>query len=252
MRDEPFAAVEGKRRVLVTGGAGRIGSYFAETHSSQYDLRLLVRGDEAKIDQVAEFGEVVVCDIADLEGLNQACEGIDTIVHLAADHRVSATWEDLLPNNIVGTYNLFEAAKTQGCRRVIYASSVNAVAGYPRGTQLRPEDPINPPNLYGASKCFGEALCRLYSHKSVSGIVLRIAAYETFESMRTKRFEGMQWAFVSHRDLAQLIGLCIDDLRLQFAIFYGVSKNTPCLADLSNARELLGYKPVDNIFQPES
>jgi len=236
--------------VLVTGAAGRIGSHFSKHNSEKYDLRLLVRGDETNIEEMRAYGEVVVCNLEDATGLSRACDGIDTVVHLAADHRPWATWEELLPNNIVGTYNLFEAAKNQECRRVIYASSIQAVCGYPRGTQFRAEDPVNPMNLYGVSKCFGEALCRYYSNSGMSSIVLRIAAYETYESMHTPRFEGSLWSFVSHRDLTQLIGLCVDDLRLQFAVFNGLSNNTPCTADTTNARELLGYSPVDNIFEP--
>lgn len=249
-RNPPFAESEGRRRVLVTGAAGRIGSHFALHNRDKYELRLLVRGDEPKIEEISAYGDVVTCNLDNLDGLNLACNGIDTIVHLAADHRASASWEELLPNNIVGTYHLFEAAKAQGCRRVIYASTVQTLNGYPRGTQFRPEDPVNPTNLYGVSKCFGEAICRCYSNWGVSGIVLRIAAYETYESMLGPRFQNSHWAFVSHRDLTQLIGLCVDDLKLQYAVFYGMSNNTPAMADTTNARELLGYAPMDNIFEP--
>jgi len=121
-RDQPFPAIQGKRTVLVTGAAGRIGSFFSEHAHDLYDLRLMVRGDEEKISEIEAFGEVVRCDLGDLDGLNRLCEGIDTVLHLAADHRVHAPWDELLPNNIVGTYNVFVAAKAQGCRRVVYAS----------------------------------------------------------------------------------------------------------------------------------
>ena len=250
LRDQPFPPIEGKRRVLVTGAAGRIGSYLAEHSHEQYDLRLMVRGDEAKIEEIRAYGEVIQCGLDDLPGLTDLCEGIDTVVHLAADHRGHAPWEEVLPNNIVGTYNLFTAAKAQGCRRVIFASSIQAVSGYPRFQQVRPEDPVNPPNLYAVSKCFGEALCRCFSNKmGLSGIVLRIGAYQTYESMRSSdEFSGIHWAFVSPRDLTQLIVRCIDDEKLQFAIFYGFSNNKFCKGDLSNARELLGYTPIDDIY----
>ncbi len=250
LRSEPFPSPSSKRRVLVTGAAGRIGSYFAALNSERYQLRLMVRGDEPNRSSIEEFGEVVQCDLSDLQGLRACCADIDTVVHLAADHRTYATWEELLPNNIVGTHNLFESAKLSGCRRVIFASSVQAVNSYPQGTLLQPDFPVNPNNLYGASKCFGEALCRVYSNQGMSTIVLRIAAYETYESMRRPGFNAPLSAFVSHRDLTQLIGLCVDDLRLQFAVFYGLSNNKPCIGDLTNARLLIGYNPIDNIFDP--
>ncbi len=175
--------------------------------------------------------------------------GIDTVLHLAADPRVHAKWEDLLPNNIVGIYNLFEAAKFQGCRRVVYASSVNAINGYHKDLQIRSDDPVNPANLYGVSKCFGEALCRFYAtQKGVSGIALRFAAVETKASIQapTQRIPPSHW--ISYRDVTQLISKSIDDLKLQFAIFQGVSNNRFEKCDISDAQELIGYAPVDDAF----
>ena len=79
---------------------------------------------------------------------------------MAGDPSPSATWESLLPTNIIGTYNIFVAAKAAGCRKVIYASSIHAVSGYPADVQVKTDEPVNPGDLYGVSKCFGEALGR--------------------------------------------------------------------------------------------
>src|SRR5690242_13711037 len=100
------------RRVLVTGAAGNIGSYFAEHSHAKYDLRLMVHGNEQRIDAIRIFGEVVEADLGDLERLKQICQGIDTVLHLAADASAEATWESLHPTNIVGTYNVFVAARS--------------------------------------------------------------------------------------------------------------------------------------------
>ena len=236
----------------MTGAAGRIGSYFAEHSHEKYDLRLMVCGDEEKIVDIEKFGEVRQCDLADLDGLNELCEGIDSVLHLAADHRIFAPWEELLPHNIVGCYHLFEAAKTQGCRRVIYASSVNAMNGSGFRNQVRSEDPINPGNLYGVSKCFGEALCRLYATQhEVSGIALRIGAFQHPEVIRQHRSNFWTSVWVSPRDLQQLITCCIDDETLQFAIFNGLSNNRINGFDISDARQLVGYHPVDDAFAEE-
>jgi uronate dehydrogenase len=234
---------------LVTGAAGRIGSFFAEHSCGLYDLRLMVRGDEAKIDEIKAYGEVVQCDLSDLGGLNRILEGMDSIVHLAADHRVDAPWEELLPNNIVGTYNVFAAAKAQGCRRVIFASSVNAIGSVRPDVQVRSSDPINPGNLYGVSKCFGEALCRYYAiREGVSSIALRIGGFQTLATIQSANFPIPRSMFVSPRDLNQLIAKCIDDETLQFAIFQGMSNNRYSKYDISDARELIGYDPVDDAF----
>ncbi len=251
-REEPFAAYQGKRRVLVTGAAGRIGSYFAEHSSELYDLRLMVLGDEERLEQIKAFGEVVQCDLADVEGLNRVCAGIDTVLHLAANPSVHAPWEKLLPQNIVGTYNVFEAAKAQKCRRVVFASSVNAVHALGPHLQVRSDDPVNPANLYGVSKCFGEALCRLYANRQdVSAIALRIGGFQTLEALQTIERRMPKSVVCTPRDLHQLIVRCIDDLTLQFAIFQAMSNNRYNRYDTSDARELLGYAPVDDAFVEE-
>ena len=253
LRNHPFPPTVGKRKVLVTGAAGRIGSAFAEHSFERYDLRLMVRGDEEKIPAIEPWGEVVQCDLGDVEGLTAICEGMDTVLHLAADHRVHASWEDLLPNNIVGVHNLFAAAKSQGCRRVIFASSVNAMNGTPHETQIRSEDPVNPGNLYGVSKCFGESLCRYYAtREDMSGIALRIGGFQPLESIKGPIPRPYASIFVSPRDLMQMLDKCIDDETLQFAIFQAVSNNRHNAFDISDARQLLKYTPVDDAFNPEN
>jgi len=247
-RDQPFPEIDGKRKVLVTGAAGGVGSAFAEYAKDRYELRLLDKADGRRLEAIEAFGEVVVCDLTDLEGLKKACEGIDTVVHLGADPRTFATWESLLPNNIVGTYNMFEAARSQGCRRVIFASTMQTVSWHPWTLQVRPDDPVNPGNLYGATKCWGEALCRVHANNGMSSIAIRIAAFQTLESIKSEHCDAPLWAFVSHRDLAQLISCCVDDLTLQFGIFYGLSNNEFNKGDLSESRRILGYKPLDDVF----
>lgn len=236
-----------RRKILVTGAAGRIGGYFAEHSHHKYDLRLMVRGDEEGIGKLKAFGEVIESDLSDLEKLKAACEGIDTVVHMAGDPDPSALWQELLDANIVGVYNICVAAKAAGCRRLIHASSIHAVSGYPPDVQVKTSEPVNPGDLYGVSKCFGEALGRYMAEKEgLSVISLRIGAFQPLEAAREKKGIGMLDAFVSQRDLNQLIERCIDVENLQFAIFHGLSNNRFKRLDISDARELVGYDPVDD------
>ena len=240
-------AVGAKRHVLVTGAAGRIGSYFAEHARDKYALRLMVRGDEEEIDDIKPFGEVVECDLGDLDRLKEVCAGVDTIVHMAGDPGPSSLWQSLLETNIIGTYNIFAAAKTAGVRRVIYASSIHAVSGYPPDVQVKTSEPVNPGDIYGVSKCFGEALCRYMAEKEgVSAIALRIGAFQPLESVQDEKGIGMLDSFVSHRDLDQLINRCIDVENVQFAVLHGLSDNRFKRLDISDARELVGYAPQDD------
>ncbi|HEU4324681.1 MAG TPA: NAD(P)-dependent oxidoreductase [Roseiflexaceae bacterium] len=238
-----------RRAVLVTGAAGTIGSYFAQHAHERYDLRLMVH-DDSDADGLRACGEVVTGDLSDLEGLKRLCEGIDTVVHLAANPSPGAVWEDLLEANIVGAYNMFVAAKAAGCRRVVYASSIHAVSGYPPDVQVKTSEPVNPGDLYGVTKCFGEALGRyMAEQEGLSVIALRIGAFQPLEAARDEGSIGMMDAFVSQRDLQQLIERSIDDEQIRFAVFHGLSDNRFKRLDISDARALLGYAPQDDLTE---
>jgi dTDP-4-dehydrorhamnose reductase len=239
-----------RRKVLVTGAAGNIGSYFAAHSGKDYDLRLMVlKGeDPAEVRAIRKHGQIVEGDISDLETMKRLCRGIDTVVHLAANPSPSATWDSVRDINIAGTYNFFVAAKAARCRRVIYASSIHAVSGYPADVQVKPSDPVNPGDLYGVSKCFGEALARyMAEQENLSCICLRIGAFQPARKARKESSLSILDAWVSHRDLDQLIARCIDDETIRFAIFHGLSDNRFKRLDISNARELLGYDPKDDL-----
>jgi nucleoside-diphosphate-sugar epimerase len=115
-------AKESKKRVLVTGANGLIGTALREMLGDKYEWSALNRRDLPGVPTTR-------ADIADLEAIRPAFEGIDTVVHLAAVARVDATWDDLLGPNFTGTYNVFEAARAAGVKRVIFASSGATVAG---------------------------------------------------------------------------------------------------------------------------
>jgi nucleoside-diphosphate-sugar epimerase len=236
-----------RRKVFVTGAAGNIGSYFAEHSHQRYDLRLMVRGKDDPT-SLKEFGEIVVAELSNLERLKELCRGVDTVVHLAADASPNATWDSVRDANITGTYHVFVAAKSAGCRRVIYASSIHAVSGYPADVQVKTSEPVNPGDLYGVSKCFGEALARyMAEQEGVSTICLRIGAFQPDESAKSEKGVAMMDAWVSRRDLNQLIEKSIDAENIRFAILHGLSDNRFKRLDISDARELVGYQPQDDL-----
>jgi dTDP-4-dehydrorhamnose reductase len=243
--------ISSRKHVLVTGAAGRIGSYFARNHdTNRFDLRLMVRKeDEAEnVDALRSYGEVITGNLGDLEGLKAHFRGVDTILHLAADPSPSAVWSSVIENNITGTYHVFAAAKAAGCRRVVYASSIHAVSGYPTDVQVKTNEPVNPGDLYGVSKCFGEAMARyMAEQEGISAICIRIGAFQPLEKARDEDALEMMDAFVSHRDLHQLIERSIAAPEsLRFAIFHGLSNNRFKRLDISDARTLVGYEPQDD------
>jgi hypothetical protein len=238
-----------KITVAVTGAAGRIGRSFIGYAGRGYKIVAVIHPDDPEAD-LPPVEMVVKTDITDLDRLKKAFNGCDAVVHLAADPSPRADWESVSHNNISGTYGVFVAAKAAGCRKVVFASSIHAVSGYPREHQVHPEEPVNPGDLYGVSKCFGEAMARfMATQQDLPSIVIRIGGFKAREKARETENIRILRAFVSHRDLDQLLKLCVDDRYLQFAIFHGLSDNVFNRMDTTSARELLGYKPEDSFLE---
>ena len=235
--------------VLVTGAAGNIGSHFAEHAAKRYRLKLMALPGDPKLDALRAFGDVVDADLDDLPRLKEVFAGVDVCLHLAGNPSPSAVWNDLLSTNIVGTYNVYAAAKATGCRRVVYASSIHAVSGYAVDVQVKTSEPVNPGDIYGVSKCFGEALAKyMAEQEGVGGVAIRIGGYQPPERIASDKGLWAVDAWVSPRDLNQLICLAIDRTDVKFAIVHGSSDNRFKRLDISDARTVLGYEPQDDAF----
>ena len=240
---------DGTLKVLVTGAGGSIGSYFASHNEDRFDLRLGCHGEE-EAQTVGEYGETVQLDVTDLDSCKAACEGVDVVLHLAADPSPYAAWDTLLPINIVGTYNIFAAAKAAGVKRVVYASSIHAISGHARDRQVNTAEPVNPGDLYGVTKCFGEAMGRyMAEQEGVACIVIRIGAFQPRKKVKEEGMLNLLDAFVSRRDLNQLLQKAVRAEHLQFAIVQGLSDNQFKRMDIQTARDLLGYEPVDDLTE---
>lgn len=236
------------KKVLITGAAGGIGSYLVHNLPAvQYDLVLAdIRQPDYEPSQ-----PFIELDIANLDQFTAACEGVDTVVHLAADPRTTAPWESLLPANVIGVYNAFEAARRAGCKRVIYASSINASSGYPVDVQIRTDMPTHPGNLYGATKVWGEAVAQVYAdHHNVSCLCLRfgwVGSRDDADKLTTQRALSI---YITFEDIQRLIMACIDAPDdLKFGIFHGLSDNLYKRMDLTDTCAILGYEPQDDAFE---
>jgi nucleoside-diphosphate-sugar epimerase len=236
-----------KKKLLITGASGDIGSILLKNlPSGKYDV-LLADIRESDLDSEYPF---IKLDIADLEAFTAACEGMHTVIHMAADRRTFAPWETLLPANVIGCYNAFEAAHRAGCKRIIYASSVNAMSGHQRDLQLRPDMPIHPGNLYGATKAWGEAVANVYSdHKDLSCLCLRIGWLTDRENRERFQNPDALPLILTHEDCYRLIMSCVEAPEdLMFGVFSGISDNRYKRMDIRNAQELLGYDPQDDAW----
>ena len=236
------------RFILLTGAAGRIGTAFRQAFGERYRFRLADLHTDGLDATPGADHEVIELDVADFAACRSACAGIDTVIHLAADPSPEADWESsLLPNNIRGTVNVFRAASEAGCRRVVFASSAHVVGGYPEGEPIPDDAPPRPTNLYGASKAFGEAVAATYAASGLSGIAVRIGAYDApwFHEQGGPRDAA---AYVSARDLNDLLMRCVETEDIPYAVVAGVSANRHNRFDLVLTRRLLGYAPRDDGF----
>jgi uronate dehydrogenase len=186
-------------------------------------------------------------DIRDLDAFLKACQGMRALVHLAAISDEDDFMTRLLPMNIVGTYNAFEAARQAGVPKLLYASTGQTVLYYPKGEWITPEMPARPWTVYACTKLFGEALARLYSDRhGLSAIVMRICYFRAYDDplLRVPGHDvNREW--VSPKDLTQLI---VKSIRtdLKFGIFFGVSNNTGRFWDISNAEKQIGFRPEED------
>ena len=236
-----------KRTILITGASGRIGSALVKhldaSEGDHYDLLLadLHEADERSI----------ILDVRDFQACRKACEGVDTVVHLAGVASPGSPFEAILPVNITGTYNVFRAASEAGVRRVVFASSAQVVEGYPLDVQVRADMPVRPKNLYGVSKAFGEALAAYFAYQErLEAVAVRIGAFEyPSEWNRMGARDLSAWA--SPRDVCVLLTQCIEvDLGGdQFLIAHGISDNRFKRLDLTETRARLGYAPEEDAFK---
>ena len=239
-------------RILITGINGLIGNVLRTALQSTHDVYGL--------DQEGDFSERVLA--ADIFEYEQAARVIgqfrplDAIIHLAGDPSPQASWESVLKANIIGTRNVFEAAREFEVPRLLFASSNHAAGAYhgfepelntftqPQPPKISPYDPPRPDSEYGVSKVFGEAIARYYSDRwGIQAICLRIGAVLKDDDPTADPQNRMIW--LSHRDLIQLIQKSLTT-KVQFGIYFGISNNKDAFWDISNARAELGFEPVDD------
>jgi nucleoside-diphosphate-sugar epimerase len=239
-------------RLLITGINGRIGTVLRTALGDAHDVY--------GVDKVDPFSDrILSADIAEYSQVAQVVQQfspLDSIIHLAGNPSVSASWEAVLSANIVGTRNIFEAAREFQVRRVIFASSNHVTGAYegfepnlhlhtqPEPPKISVRDPIRPDSDYGVSKAFGEVVARYYCARwGIEAICLRIGVVLPNDDPTKNAHLRKVW--LSHRDLIQLVEKSLTK-NVTFGIYYGVSNNKGAFWDITNARMELGYQPQDD------
>ena len=224
-------------RVLITGAAGAIGSCLRQGLRPRVDE--LVLTDVRALEPIANE-RFIRADLADRAAVGDAARGVDAVIHLGGIP-TEAPFDELLGPNLIGTFNVFEAARREHVPRVVFASSNHATGFYPVEQRLTGNEPPRPDTLYGVTKVYGEALGRLYVDKfGLSVVCIRIGSFA--ERPREVR-ELATW--LSRADAVRLFAACLSARAVGFRVVYGASANTRLGWDLSPAREL-GYEPQDD------
>ena len=227
------------KTILLAGASGRIGRCLR--HALRDDYRLVLFNRSA-IEDLGPNETLVRGDTADAAAIEGAARGADVIVDMAGVSDVAPFREKLLSTNILGTYNVFEAARVAGVPRVIYASTHHVVGYYPADEHLSETALYRPSSMYGVTKCFAEATGRLYADKAgLQVICLRIGFF------RDRPLEERHLAvWISPADMARLVRCAIEAPGIHYEVAYGISNNTRRFWDLGRARAVLGYEPQDD------
>lgn len=234
-------------RVLVTGAAGIIGTAFWKRRHGEFSLRLA----DLHTDGLAEAPcPSMQLDVSDHAACLAACMDIDVVLHLAGVPHASADFDaQLLQPNIIGTHNIFRAAQAQGVKRVVFASSAQAIEGYPLDVQVHEHMPARAANMYGASKAFGEGVASAFAHQhGMTAIAVRIANVARFAPGQQHSARDIA-AFISERDVVQLLARCIAaDVPAGYHVVHGVSDNRYKRLSIDATRRRVGYAPQDDGF----
>jgi uronate dehydrogenase len=225
-------------RLLLTGAAGGLGRVL-RPHLRGLCRTLRVSDLTAPEDPQASE-ESVACDVGDRAAVLQLLRGVDAVVHFGGQS-VEDHFDKILHANIAGTFNVYEAARRLGVRRIVYASSSQVTGFYPTTQTVDPSMPVRPSSLYGVSKCFGENLSRLFFDRyGIETVCLRIAM--AFPQPTTHR---MLRSYLSYADLCSLVERALVAGDVGHLVVYGVSANRDSLWNNPGAARL-GWTPKDS------
>ena len=231
------------KKILITGSNGFIGRTISPyLEQCGYTLRSY---DRAKSDCLEDSFEG---DLVDLKTLQKAANDVDCIIHLAACSDDADFISKLVPSNVIGVFNVFEAARIANVKRIVFASSCQAADLVGEKGHISVNDRF-PTDHYGLTKLWAEDLAQMYSMRfGMAVLVVRLGwvvrSLSEFEHM--KSLPGGKELFLSHNDLRAFFRCCLYSPLTAFSIVYAFSKQKePELFDMEPSRRLLNYEPID-------
>lgn len=229
------------KKLVLTGAAGRLGTHLREPLSKMCETLVSTDLTDA-ITNPLPNETYVKADLSDLDAMVDLLQGADMVVHFGAIGD-EAPFDAILKSNMIGAYNVWEAAYRNRLRRVVYASSIHAVGMHKKTDFIGIDAPHRPDTFYGLAKCFAEDLASLYWDKrGLESVCLRILSCAHVTNPRAVG------TWLSYGDLVHLVQRAIDTPITGFSIVYGVSNNDRATVDNAGASHL-GYRPKDNAEQ---
>lgn len=226
---------------MVTGAGGAIGTLVVARLGGRWRIRATdVRPGEG----------IEPLDVTDGDGCRSLFADADAVVHLAANPDPESEWEALRRPNVEGAYAAAAAARDCGVRRLVLASSLQAMSATPDGRQRRAQDPPRPANLYGATKAWAEALGSWVAATSRTSVVaLRIGYFSELPPASEEATPRNLSAWLSHGDCVRLIQAAVECERDGLTVVNGISANRHRIAELGDAERGIGYAPVDDAWE---
>ena len=225
-------------RLLLTGAAGSLGRVLRS--------RLKPHCQTLRVSDISELGaaasgeEVMPVPLQDAQSVDKLLEGVDGVVHLGGVS-VERPFDEILPANIVGIYNLYEAARKHGTRRIVFASSNHVTGFYKQSETVTPTMPVRPDGYYGLSKAFGENIARFYFDRyGIETVCLRIGS--SYPEPKDRR---MLATWLSYDDLERLVVASLSSPVVGFSVIYGMSDNPVVWWDNASAKHV-GFQPQDS------
>jgi uronate dehydrogenase len=227
------------KKIALTGAAGQLGSVVRNALIARgIPLRSAVGLTPA--DALMEGEELVQGDLREAAVVDRLLEGVDVLIHFAGTS-VERPLPEIIDNNLRALVEVYEGARRQRVRRIVFASSNHAIGMYPVTEHLSLDCALRPDGFYGLSKAWGEALARMYWDKhGIESICVRIGS--CLERPTEPRHLSTWFA---HSDLLHFLDRCIEADEVGFITVWGVSANTRSWWDNRGA-ERLGYQPKQN------
>ncbi len=225
-------------RLLLTGAAGGLGRVLRPRLKRL--CRILRTSDVAAMEPAGEGEETVVARLQDAAAVDALVDGVTAIVHLGGVS-LEGPFEPILEANIVGVWNLYEATRRHGVKRVVFASSNHVTGFYRQDEVVSPQEPMRPDGHYGLSKAFGENLSRFYFDRyGIETVCLRIGS-----SLPEPKDRRMLATWLSYDDLERLVVAALTAPVVGHSVVYGMSDNSTTWWDNTNASHI-GYRPRDS------